>query len=287
MSGGGGRPAWPDVVDVHNHYGDLRDTGIGTGHATTGDEALDADLEHRLRTLDERGVAQAIIIGGHGYLRPDGLADTRRVNDGVARYRDRAPARIPAAIGIVEPLYGQRGLPEIDRCRNELGLKGISFHTRFQGVSVDSPWVRRYMERMGEIGLVPFVHAVGESASEALWKIDGMAADLPDLTVVVLDAFATFEQSSYVRRVAERRPNLVFDTALAHGWAFPAQVVADVGPSRIVYGSDLYSSTGAAPDMHHVLDAVVNSGLSSGDIELIVSGNIRSILDLAPAPAFG
>jgi uncharacterized protein len=278
-------PVWPGVIDVHSHYGGLSDTGIGVGRATTDADALSADVERRLRTLDERGVAQAVIIGGHGYLRPDGLADTRRVNDAVAAYRDLAPARLPAAVGIVEPLYGARGLPEIDRCRTELGLKGISFHTRFQGVSIDSPWVRRYLERMGETGLVPFVHAVGESAAEALWKIDNLAADFPDLVMVVLDAFSTFEQSAYVVRVAERRPNLVFDTALAHGWAFPAQVVAELGATRIVYGSDLYSSTGAPLDMYHVLDALIGSGLPAADIDLIVSGNVRAVLDLPVEPA--
>jgi predicted TIM-barrel fold metal-dependent hydrolase len=287
MSSPEGEPsaAWPGVIDAHTHYGGLGDTGIGLGQATTESAAIDADIAKRLATLDARGVAEAVIIGGHGYLRAEGLGDTRRVNDGLAAYRDRAPERIPAAIGIVEPLYGPRGLPELERCKQELGLRGISFHTRFQGVSIDSPWVRRYLERMGELGLVPFVHAVGESASEALWKIDGLAADLPDLPMVVLDAFSTFEQSAFVLRVAERRPNLVFDTALAHGWAFPAQVVAELGSTRVVYGSDLYSASGTVLDMYHVLDALVGSGLPPADIQRMVAGNIRSVLGLAPAEA--
>jgi len=285
VSDGAHRLVWSGVIDAHTHYGGLTDTGIGVGRATTDPGAMAADVERRVRTLDERGVAQAVVIAAHGYLRPDGVADPRRVNDGVAAYRDLAPARLPAAVGVVEPLYGARGLPEIDRCRTELALKGISFHTRFQGVSIDSPWVRRYLERMGELGLVPFVHAVGESAAEALWKIDNIAADFPDLVMVVLDAFSTFEQSAFVVRVAGRRPNLVFDTALAHGWAFPAQVVAELGATRIVYGSDLYSSTGSPLDMYHVLDALIASGLPASDIDLIVSGNIRAILDLPVDPA--
>jgi hypothetical protein len=37
-------------------------------------------------------------------------------------------------------------LDEIERCRDELGLAGISFHTRFEGVSFDSRWITAAVE---------------------------------------------------------------------------------------------------------------------------------------------
>ena len=38
--------------------------------------------------LDARGVAQAVMLACHDYLRPDGIADNRRVNDRLALLRD-------------------------------------------------------------------------------------------------------------------------------------------------------------------------------------------------------
>jgi predicted TIM-barrel fold metal-dependent hydrolase len=270
-----------DVIDLHNHIGDLRATGLS--EAVDGEQPdLDVDMATRLEILDDRGVGQAVVIAGHGYLRPDGIVDTCRVNDAVAAYRDRRPDRFPAAIGIVEPLYGERGLPELDRCATELGLRGISFHTRFQGVSVDSPWVRRYLERMGELGLVPFMHAVGESASELLWKIDMLATDLPELPMVVLDAFSTFEQCTQVPHLAARHPQLTFDTAITHSFSFVRSIVDRFGASRVAYGSDLHNAPRGTAPLLHCLPDILASDLSPEDKALIVGDNIRAILGIAP-----
>jgi predicted TIM-barrel fold metal-dependent hydrolase len=268
-----------EIIDAHNHVGGLASWGAGNGAADA--DSLDAEIEARLRILDERGVRKAVVIAGHDYLRPDGLADNRRVNDHLAAYRAARPDRFPAGVGIVEPLHGERGLDELDRCKQELGFAGISFHTRMQGVSIDSPWVRRYLEHMGEIGLVPFIHSIGESSAEALWKIDVLAGDLPDLPMLVLDVLSTFEQSLFVLHVAERRPNLTFDTALAHGVGFVRMLIDRCGASRVVYGSDLYcSKTGEHLELSDVLDGIVGSGLADGEKAAILHGNITSLLEL-------
>lgn len=262
------------VIDVHNHIGAL----IGTGLGTDGD--VEAALAARAEVLAARGVDQAIVIASHDYLRPDGIADNRRVNDRIAAWRGHRPELFPAAVGIVEPLNGERGLSEIDRCKTELDLVGISFHTRLQGVSLDSAWVRRYLQRMGEVGLVPFLHSIGESSAEALWKIDVLAGDFPDLPMIVLDAFSTFEQSLFLPHVADRRPNLVFDTALTHGVGFVLNVIARVGADRVLYGSDLYSTGSGVPALTDVLADLVGSPLSAGDKASVLGGNAIRILGL-------
>jgi predicted TIM-barrel fold metal-dependent hydrolase len=275
------------IIDAHNHIGDISVTGAislaRTGDPVPADGAVDADIANRLTVLDQRGVTQSVVIAPHGYLRPDGIADTRRVNDTVAAYRDRRPDRFPAAVGVVEPLYGERGYDELARCRSELGFLGISFHTRFQGVSTNSLWVRRYLERMAELGLVAFVHAVGESPEEALWKLEAVARDLPELPIVVLDAFSTFEQSMLVPIVAERCPNLVFDTATSHGWGFVAPLVQRCGASRLVYGSDLHSTSNARSELTDPLPDLLAAGLDQADLAAVVGGTIAGMLGLEAA----
>src|SRR5579871_525165 len=123
-----------DIFDCHHHVGDVAEfMGVNFEGAATVAGAAPEDVERsrRLAIMDEGGVAQAAVIPGHGYDRPDGIADNRRVNDRIAAYRDARPDRFPVAIGIVEPQYGKLGLEELDRCSKELGLAGISFHARF------------------------------------------------------------------------------------------------------------------------------------------------------------
>ena len=199
--------------------------------------AADEELVSRLETMDADGVDQAIVIASHGYLRPRGLEDTRDVNTSIARYRDRRPLRFPAAVGVVEPLYGDAGLGELDRIHDELGLVGVSFHTRFQGVSTNSRPVQVLIERMAELGLVPIVHAVAEVADESMFRILDLAAAFPDLPMLILDAFSSHEQSFNTLTVAERAPNLVFDTSLAYSFDIVERFVANFGAERLVFGT--------------------------------------------------
>src|ERR1039457_1203705 len=172
------------VLDVHHHVGDAFTALGGDLTATGGGAPEDHDrieLDARLEIMDRDDVAQAVVIPGHGYLHPDGLGDTRRVNDGIAAYRDRRPDRFPVAIGIVEPTHGARGLDEVGRIHDELGLAGIRFHARLQGVSLDSQWIVRAIERMAELAMVPVVHSMDETPEEALWKLAALARQFPEL----------------------------------------------------------------------------------------------------------
>jgi predicted TIM-barrel fold metal-dependent hydrolase len=229
--------------------------------------------------MDRDDVAQAVVIPGHGYLRPDGLADTRRVNDGIAVYRDRRPDRFPVAIGIVEPTHGARGLDEVGRVHDELGLAGFSFHTRFQGVSLDSQWIVRAIERMAELGMVPVVHSMDETPEEALWKLAALARQFPEVTILALDAFGSYESTRQVSFVAEIAPNVVFDTSLSYNFDFIEDFARRFGIERVVFGTDLYSWP-VGRRISHLLDQIVASDLSTEDKEAILGGNARRLYAL-------
>jgi hypothetical protein len=206
------------VIDAHNHFAG-RDLSFNDGPTERRDleRAFDLDLAGRIKGLIERGVDEAIILGGHNYVRWRGLEDTRMLNDDLACYRDRSEGALTAAVGIVEPTYGRYGVSEIERCRDELQFIGMSFHSRFQGVTINDPVIVQYLIEMQRLGMIPFLHAVGESPDEALWRIEDLAARFPEMTCVVLDAFSTFDQSDHVLYLAEKRPNLLFETGVAHG----------------------------------------------------------------------
>jgi len=79
------------VIDVHQHVR-LMPGSLGETLASP-----EIELKTRLVVMDRIGIDQAIVIPGHDYLRPNGLADTRAVNNAIAAYRRANPARFPAA----------------------------------------------------------------------------------------------------------------------------------------------------------------------------------------------
>jgi len=267
-----------DVFDVHHHVGRAFDA-LGGELVGEGDDAAAfarVELADRLRIMDEGGVRQALVIPGHGYLRPDGIADTRRVNDEIAAYRDRTADRFPVACGIVEPTHGAASFAEIARVHDELGLVALSFHTRFQGVSLDSQWILRYLERMGELGLVPILHAMDDTPEEALWKLASVARAHPDLPIVALDAFGGFEATRQCFFVAETAPNIVFDTSLSYNFDFIEDFARRFGAARVVFGTDLYSYP-VGQRISHLLPQIVASALPDADKAAILGGNARTL----------
>jgi hypothetical protein len=268
-----------DVFDCHHHVGDVSALVGDAGRDAPGVGEGASEVERRLAVMDAGGVAQAAVIPGHGYERPDGVADTRRVNDDIAAYRRARPDRFPVAIGVVEPQHGARSFAELDRVKDELALDGISFHARFQGVSMDNPWIARYVDRMATLGLVPVLHALAESVDESLWKIEPLAAAFPDVPMLVVDAFAAFESTKEASSVAERCPNLLFDTSLSYNFDFIEVFARRFGAERVLFGTDLYSPP-LGRRISHLLPQIRESSLSEIDQAAILGGNARRLFAL-------
>jgi predicted TIM-barrel fold metal-dependent hydrolase len=268
------------VIDCHHHVGSLEAQGFKFADGDAGKDPATVELERRLSGMEQLGVDQAIVIPGHGYLRPEGVADTRRINDNIAAYRDAHPDKFPAALGIVEPLHGAAGIAELRRMRDELGLVGVSVHTRFQGVQTDSPLVLAVVREAAALGLVPFIHAVEGVPDEAIWRAQQVARAVPDTTVVILDAFGGAEHARQAVIIAKETPNMVFDTSLAHHYLFVENMLHAVGPERLVFGTDYYSM------MSHPQSSVVLEHFSHNDVPAehkaaILSGNLQRILGLS------
>jgi predicted TIM-barrel fold metal-dependent hydrolase len=272
------------VFDVHHHVGDASAV-LGTTVAPIDSSAPPPadgaahEVKMRIDVMDAGGVDWAAVIPGHGYHRPNGLADTRRINDDIAAYRAANPSRFPVAIGVIEPAYGPHSLPEIDRVVDELHLDGVSFHVRFQGVSLDNQWVRTYLARIVERGLVPIIHAVPETSENPQWKVATIARAFPDTPILVLDAFGSHESSKECFHTADIAPNLVFDTSLAHGFDFIEQFARAHGAERVVFGTDLYSWP-LGRRISRLLPEICESGLDDASKRAILAGNARRLFSL-------
>lgn len=231
------------TFDVHQHFGSMASVSlpeVGDAPAWSDDPVwLATERRVRVEVMDAMGIGRAVLFPSNSYLRPDGIADTRAINDEIAAYCADDPARFPVGVGVVEPLHGAEGDHELRRIA-DLGLKGVSYHTRFQGVTIDNAWVRHHVGLMAELGLVPLVHVNVDSTFESPVLLLRLARSFPEVPMVAIDALASYQHTLECELVAEECPNVVFETSQAFG-NVTAAFAARYGSERVVFGTDLYS----------------------------------------------
>ena len=264
-----------EIFDIHHHLGSL--TG---GSLQEGDGWEERDYTNRVNRMDANSVSMAAILAATGYIQADGIKDTMRCNDTVAAYRKRDPKRFPAACGIVEPLHGARSIGELERIKHELKLEGVVWHSRFQGVAVDHPLMRPLLKKVSELKLIPLIHTNAESNLEAVWRLERLALEFPELTFVSLDALTTNTNSQLALDIAKRTPNILFDTAHIRGSAYVRQFVEAVGSHRLVFGSLFYSHP-ASYEHCATIDEIKAAKISDTDKANILSLNAKRLFGLA------
>lgn len=263
-----------EIFDIHHHLGSL----IG-GSLQEEEGWQDRDYANRVRIMEANGVTLSAILAATGYIQADGIKDTMRCNDTVASYRKRDPKRFVVACGTVEPLHGARSLGELERIKHELHLEGVVWHNRFQGVPVDHQLMRPLLKKVSELGLVPLVHTNAESNMEAVWRLERLALEFPDLTLVAMDALTTNANSQLALDIAKRTPNILFDTAHVRGSRYIRQFVESVGSHRLVFGSLFYSYP-ASYEHCATLEEIKGAKLSGTDEENILARNAKRLFKL-------
>jgi predicted TIM-barrel fold metal-dependent hydrolase len=263
-----------EIVDAHQHVGSLADAVSHSGQPLGQDLPVAQDAAQRIALMDQAGIDWALLQPSHGYLKPDGLRDTMRLNDRMAEYKQVAPTRFRAVVGTLEPMYGERGLPEIDRCKHELGLDGLSWHHRFQGCFIDSKWMWPILERMQALGLAPVIHVNSDSSIEAPWRLQRLARDFPDLTFLALDGLWSYERARHILDIARQTPNVIWDVGGPANYITLEEWVARNGSQTLCFSADLAYAAGP---IHRpkLLDQVEAAGITDEDRANILHGNIR------------
>jgi uncharacterized protein len=263
-----------DIFDIHHHLGSL--TG-GSLQEEAGWE--DRDYENRVRIMQANGVAMSAILAATGYIQADGIKDTMRCNDTVAAYRKRDVKRFPVACGTVEPLHGMRSLDELERMKHELHLEGVVWHNRFQGVAIDHQLMRPLLKKVSQLGLVPLIHTNAESNMEAVWRLERLAHEFPELNFVAMDALTTNVNSQLALDIAKRTPNILFDTAHVRSSGYIRQFVETAGSHRLVFGSLFYSHP-VSYERCATLEEVKAARITDEDMTNILSLNAKRLFKL-------
>jgi len=260
-----------EIFDIHHHLGSL-----SGGSLQEEPGWQDRDYANRVRIMEANGVAMSAILAATGYIQADGIKDTMRSNDTVAAHRKRDPKRFPVACGTVEPLHGVRSLAELERMKHELHLDGVVWHNRFQGVAIDHQLMRPLLKKVRELKLVPLVHTNAESNMEAVWRLERLALEFPELIFVAMDALTTNVNSQLVLDIAKRTPNILFDTAHVRSSSYVRQFVETVGSHRLIFGSLFYSHP-ASYERCATLEEVKGAQINDQDMANILSLNARKL----------
>lgn len=268
------------IFDAHQHVGDL---AIGDpGQVRAGWNAED-DHARRVQVLDKVGITAAAVLPSLQYLRPNGAADTRRINDLAAAYREQYRDRFPVAAGTVEPLHGEAiGVEEIRRIAEELHLNALVWHHRFQGTFINDPTMAPFLRAAARYGLPAYIHLFAESTMESPWGLEALCEQHPDVTFIALDAFSGTTQARFVTAIAKRQPNLLVETACV----FPLgrlieQFVAECGSERVLFGTDLYLNPPMYNHPHVLYEILEAPTLSEQDKRNIFYENARRLFGLA------
>ncbi len=202
----------PPVIDCHTH--------VGTGTDLTAPWTTIGNPEEILRRNREAGIDKACIfpISHETFEQPN-----REVARIVARYPDRF-------IGYAkhDPVNekGRIRTMLLRECR-ELGLRGLKLHV------MPTPEV---LDTVAELGIPIIWHprrvAMFDEVAKAYPAVDLIMAHLGS------DLSADWREHLAAIEMARRHPNVYLDTGAAVLSRYLEQAVKELGPERIVFGSD-------------------------------------------------
>jgi aminocarboxymuconate-semialdehyde decarboxylase len=229
------------------------------------------------------------------------------MNERIAQAVAEHPARF-RGLGSVPLQAPERAADELSRCIDSLGLSGVTISTRVRDREIGDPALRPFWERAEALGAVVFIHpagnpdprfrkwqlwnSIGQSFEEAMAVAslfyEGVLDAYPKLKIVVSHGggYMPFYLGRIARNYIEKpatRVNMTkppldyvgmlhYDTCVYDPDTL-SQLVAVVGPERIVMGSD-YPVGEVKP-----ADFVRNcAALDAAAQELVLSGNAARLL---------
>ena len=216
------------VFDIHEHI----------ALPTTGTWGLVAYTpEKLLGRMQESGIDVAAIC----HL-PSGLLsseDFRRANDYVLEAAQKYEAFI--AFCELNPLHGGFAIDELHRC-HAAGAKGVKFWPAGHGdYYLDSPVMDEIMKEIEKLGMLVLTHSDFHSFSYTPYQVVRLAKRFPNVYIVMAHFGNSSELCWFVPSIVAETPNVLLDTACVPPVpeAIFVRPVKEIGPERLVFGSDL------------------------------------------------
>jgi predicted TIM-barrel fold metal-dependent hydrolase len=250
----------PGLIDLHAHIGHTVSSDTGQG------------VDDYLKVMERAGIERAVISVAAGGLASNGIADTMKANDVIAEGVRKYPERLPLGLASIEVRHGARGVEEVSRVMEELGLAGLAFHPAFEGFSVDSVAFRNVLDAIGDREALILLHAHDGFAPPS--AIARTAQAYPSITFIMGHPVLSQEQRDESVAAVKSADNVYIDLAYQDESAITEEMVNRAGSSKIVYGSD-------APffDALSIRRSIEAAGISEADKSRILYENAEVILE--------
>ncbi|MHA1967908.1 MAG: amidohydrolase family protein [Candidatus Hodarchaeales archaeon] len=185
------------IIDIHCHVWeeeslskDLRDILVSIANTFGADPnlILDGSAERLIRNMDEAGIDKTVIVAVDYEFLFRGEVSFQDYNNQVAEMVDRFPDRLIGFAGI-DPRRGEKALVELERCTEDLGLKGVKLWP-LTGFYPDDKDFYPFYELIVEKD-VPILCHTGSGPFKTYLKfcrpayVDTIAVDFPKMKIIM------------------------------------------------------------------------------------------------------
>jgi len=236
------------ILDAHVHLGTWFSSYVNAG-----------DAERLVRSMDRLRIQAMALIAFDSIA-----ADMRGGNDRVFAAMQKYPGRF-LGYATVDPNEPKAMARELERCFDKLGFHAIKFHCETHGVPADHDHYRPALEFANEHGLAVLIH--GRITEKML--VEFPRAQFLSAHVGGWDG----REPHYAVELAKRHPNIHMELCASTVYnGVLEKLVEEVGPDRIVHGSD-------APlmDPGYQLGRVLAARISARDKKKILFDNAAKL----------
>jgi uncharacterized protein len=221
---------------------------------------------------DRMGIERLIVFMGYPMVADPSADELRRQNDQVLQALSHWHHRA-FGFAYVSPNHVEASLREIDRCVRDGPMVGIKLWVARR---CNDPAIDAIIARAGELKAAIYQHTwhkvggnlPGESLPEDLVEL---AARHPATPLICGHTGGNWERGI---RAVRASPNISIDLAGSDPTAgFVEMAVRELGPRRIIYGSDVGGRSFASQ-----LAKVRSAAIPAADKRAILGGNLRAML---------
>ena len=245
-----------------------------------------------LANMNEAGIDISVLLV---MAKKGDLAKTRAQNNWLAKICRKDPHF--EGFGSVHPGDGRAALEEMNRCVEELGLKGFKLHPDFQEFDCGDPALIEVLIRAAELDVPVIIDSYSPLDDAQPSKLAKAIVSSPEtktcLAHVGMFRFVDFVIYGLVKQRTALNLNVYFDlsTSITLFYQTPFQeqfcwVTQQIGPDNLLFGSDFpqfFPKTGSDYPLcspKFALEAVRNFGYPEDWIPKIVSENAAKLLHL-------
>lgn len=210
-----------EVLDCHNH--------MGRWHAFY--VPKDGTADRMIEVMDQLGI-NSVFAAAHGSIGPDFVYGNDMVRDACEKYPDRVWGYIT-----VNPNYEDGLMPEVLRCLEHPGFRGIKFHADCHGCAIDDKRYEPVLEYADDHKMIILSHVWGVGQ---VGCIDRLSARFPNVRFIMGHSGADNAAMTYAMDLMNKRPNVYGDTAVSHAPQGNIEwMVREADPKKLLFGSDM------------------------------------------------